>query len=204
MEAEGLCASSVQLSLDWPRKGWNLRSGNFLPLGVTPQGGTWLWAISFYFQQLGLWGSESLCAEGTAGRRPQHPLPVAVLSELGKSWGPETKAYFSRDQLILERELQRWGWTEKMGRALRAWRDMRSLLQPHNSMSDSTQKQREVQPPCMVTLYPEDVLIEVISYCQLRSGFLWLSFSPLPNQAFFTLSPTCSQQTEDMLNLIFL
>lgn len=65
---------------------------------------------------------------------------------------------------------------------------MRSLLQPHNWMSDSTQKLREVQPPCMVTLYPEDVLIEVLSYCQLRSGFLWLSFSPLPNQAFFTVT----------------
>ena len=90
-----------------------------------------------------------------------------------------------------------------MGRALRAWRDVRFLLQHHNSMSDSTQKRREVQPPCMVTLYLKDILIEVLSYCQLRSGFLWLSFSPLPNQAFFTLSPTCSQQTEDMLSLIF-
>lgn len=43
--------------------------------------------------------------KGQLGRRPQHPLPVAVLSELGKSGGPEIKAYFSRDQLILEREL---------------------------------------------------------------------------------------------------
>lgn len=42
--------------------------------------------------------------KGQLGRRPQHPLPVAVLSELGKSGGPEIKAYFSRDQLILERE----------------------------------------------------------------------------------------------------
>lgn len=43
--------------------------------------------------------------KGQLGRRSQHPLPVAVLSELGKSGGPEIKAYFSRDQLILEREL---------------------------------------------------------------------------------------------------
>lgn len=33
-------------------------------------------------------------------------------------------------------------------------------------------KVKEVQPPCMVTLYLKDVLIEVLSYCQLRSGFL--------------------------------
>ena len=121
--------------------------------------------------------------KGQLGRRPQHPLPVAVLSELGKSGGPEIKAYFSRDQLILERELQRSG---------------RSRVNREDGQGSESLKRHEIfaaTPQLNVRLYPKAKGSAASLYgdplprgCINRSPFLLSAEIRLPVTQFFPLA----------------
>ena len=121
--------------------------------------------------------------KGQLGRRPQHPLPVAVLSELGKSGGPEIQAYFSRDQLILERELQRSG---------------RSRVNREDGQGSESLKRHEIfaaTPQLNVRLYPKAKGSAASLYgdplprgCINRSPFLLSAEIRLPVTQFFPLA----------------
>lgn len=132
------------------------------------------------------WGFGAVRAsvlKGQLGRRPQHPLPVAVLSELGKSGGPEIKAYFSRDQLILERELRRWG---------------RSRVNREDGQGSESLKRHEIfaaTPQLNVRLYPKAKGSAASLYgdplpkgCINRSPFLLSAEIRLPVTQFFPLA----------------